>query len=142
MELKEFASYKSELSDLTNAVIAAQNMTLESQAKAAALIAEKSELEKEVVSLKAWEREAQRYELKEVASGMFAHAIKEALRGSEPFHQICSHCYQDNIKSIFQLQSHGRREDMYLCHRCKQTIRLPNTPISLPQKSEDWDQYS
>lgn len=128
MELKEFATHQGKLGELNAALVAAYGAALEFQAKAATLIAEKGELEKEIMDLKAWETEAQRYELHKVTPCQFVHLIKETMRGPEPVHWICSHCYQERVKSILQFQSEGvatQRTTVktYLCSRCKNTIR-------------------
>ena len=128
MELKEFAAHHGEFSELTNSLIAAQGLTLQFQAENATLITEKGTLEKEIVDLKAWGAEAQRYELQEVAAGVFVYAVKETERRAEPIHWICSHCYQECIKSILQFQgegvaTHRTTTKTYLCPRCKNTIQ-------------------
>jgi cell division protein FtsB len=118
VDLKEFAAHKGQFIDLTNAVIAAQGATLQFQAENASLIAEKNNLEKEIMRLKTWAAEKQRYELQEVATGVFAYVVKETMRNSEPSHWLCSHCYQENIKSILQSTSEG----IHTCFRCRNEI--------------------
>lgn len=118
IELKAFADHQVLLADLTGAVISAQGATLQFQAENAALISEKTNLEKELLRLKTWEAEKQRYELKEVGRNVFAYVLKESMRGGEPIHWICTNCYNDNVKSI--LQDFGT--EIRDCPRCKHRI--------------------
>lgn len=77
-----------------------------------ALIKRVAELEKEIMDLKTWDAEKDRYELKQPRIGSFVYALKqEFVDGGEPAHWICPHCYQQFKKSILQ------------------TIRIPNEGI-------------
>jgi hypothetical protein len=67
-----------------------------------ALLERVHELEQQVTDLKAWEKEKQRYELKQLAPGAFCYALKADASGSEPPHRVCAACYQHGKKSILQ----------------------------------------
>jgi hypothetical protein len=57
--------------------------------------------------------------LAEVASGVLAYAIKEAVRGAEPEHHLCPDCYQKGQKSLLQREYREvGRASLLVCHRC------------------------
>ena len=83
------------------------------------------DLEKEVASFETWEREKQRYELKNFGGNTFAYALKASEADGEPPHCICANCYQQDKKSI--LQSHGSdafSREMFDCPSCKTRFSL------------------
>ena len=51
------------------------------------------ELEAEVAGLKAQGTDKHRYELKNVAPGVFAYMLKPEARGGEAPHWLCQHCF-------------------------------------------------
>lgn len=59
-------------------------------------------LEKELLDLETWDARKQCYELKRLAGGSFAYAIKQSMSGAEPAHCLCTNCYQDRVESILQ----------------------------------------
>ncbi|WP_336979372.1 hypothetical protein [Altererythrobacter fulvus] len=79
--------------DAQQGLFAAQEM----QSAAAQRIAN---LEQEIVNLKDWEAEKQRYELADTGQGTPAYKLKEGMEASQPPHWICPHCYEQGKKSI------------------------------------------
>ena len=72
------------------------------QAAYFALSEERNELKAKLDRYDNWAEEAGRYELHEIGTGIFVYRIKEAVKGDEPLHNICPHCYQKGFKSILQ----------------------------------------
>lgn len=60
------------------------------------------ELETEMVKLKDWEAQKQRYELKTIPPGVFVRTLKPEKANGEPLHNICECCYQKGIHSTLQ----------------------------------------
>ena len=85
------------------AVIDLQQKILTAQEAQATLIKQVSELEEEVASLKAWNADKKRYELKDLRKGFFAYILKEGMENGEPPHALCTNCYQKGFKSILHL---------------------------------------
>jgi hypothetical protein len=101
------------------AVIELQEKLLSAQQAQSALSQLVDDLEKEVADLKKWGADKKRYELAEVASGVLAYAIKEAVRGAEPEHHLCPDCYQNGQKSLLQREYREvGRASLLVCHRC------------------------
>lgn len=80
------------------------------------------ELEQEIMRLKNWEAEKQRYELKPLRDGDYAptaYAVKESMTNGEPAHWICANCYQKGVKSILQAETRfPGRALVFVCHEC------------------------
>jgi hypothetical protein len=99
--------------DAQQALFAAQ----EAQSAGARRIAE---LEQEIVRLKDWETEKQRYQMKRFLPGSVAYCLKPEMAAGEPPHRICPSCYHEGKKGFFQAQpeikSRGR---VHLCTSCR-----------------------
>jgi predicted HTH domain antitoxin len=104
------------------AIIELQEKILSAQAAQAELVETMGELKKRVIELETWDTEKQRYELKELGPGLFCYAVKETIRGSEPFHCLCANCYGDRKKSFLQKRISGEYYDEYRCNSCDEKI--------------------
>ncbi len=102
MGVRDAAVIDSKMIELRDHLINAQNSIFESQAQQSTLIQRVHDLEKELMSIKAWEKEKERYQLIEPWRGCFLYALKEASKGTEPPHWICAQCYQEGRKSLLQ----------------------------------------
>jgi hypothetical protein len=89
-----------------------------------ALIERVRDLEQQIADLEAWEAEKQCYELTAAGNGTFAYAVKPAVQGGEPPHQICATCYQRGKKSILQPEIRTGRANVLACHECGAAIYL------------------
>jgi len=109
------------------AVIELQEKILTAQVEQAALLDQIRKLEKEVAGFETWEREKQRYELKNLGWGAFAYMLKKAERGTEPPRWICANCYEhDHIATVqYGIFKSGEGYTWY-CPSCKNTL-MPNT---------------
>jgi hypothetical protein len=102
------------------AVIELQEQILSAQQQQSELIERVRTLETEVANFETWETEKKRYQLKELAPhGIYAYAMKEEARGSEPMHWICPDCYQNrHISVLQQITRMPGRADVRLCQQC------------------------
>ena len=80
-------------------------------------------LEQEIVRLKDWEADKQRYELKDTGQGSLAYALKPSMDQGEPEHWLCPACYQQGKKSILKHETipEGRARSL-VCHPCGMDI--------------------
>lgn len=85
----------------------------EAQASGAQRIAE---LEQQIVRMKDWEREKQRYQMKSFYPGAVAYCLKPEMADGEPPHRICPACYENGKKG--HLQATGEQIRRYGVHRC------------------------
>lgn len=95
------------ISELIGELISAQMATSQ-------LVNEKRELEGRLLELENKLKDFERYELHEMAVGVFAYRLREACKNGEPIHYICPRCRNNGKK--FPLQ---RFEDsISITHRC------------------------
>ena len=106
------------------AVIELQKEILTAQEAQWALVKRVGDLETEVTRLKNWDADKARYQLSEIAPGIVALAIKDAMRNGEPFHRICANCAANGKKSYLQQHVHGVRLDEFRCNECKEVFRI------------------
>jgi Zn finger protein HypA/HybF involved in hydrogenase expression len=126
---------------LQSHILDAQQALLAAQEAQSALTKHIDKLEQEIVQLKGWEREKQRYELKELHAGSLAYALKISMCDGEPPHFICTNCYQKGRKSILQGFTDWAREHSLTCPDCKSKVvhswkRVDSPP---PQQTPDYD---
>lgn len=86
-------------------------------------------LEQEIVSLKHWEREKERYQLSGIGTVGFAYTPKEGMEGGEPMHWLCQPCFDTGHKSVLQFTevtstSGGRgMKSSWKCSRCSSVMK-------------------
>lgn len=73
---------------------------------------------KEVIQLKEWGEDKARYELKRLVPGINIYSVKEDQRGTEPPHDICADCYNNNRKSLLHITARGNGLTVYECRAC------------------------
>jgi hypothetical protein len=123
IDLRDGAMIQSKVIELQSAILAAQSNAFAAQDERATLIAQVSQLEKEVADLKAWDAEKQHYDLQDIGNGALAYVLKDTVHGYGPPHQICANCYTEGHKSILQRhQTNIGRFEYFMCHRCGGTI--------------------
>lgn len=107
------------LSEFMPKLLAAYASAFQFGVENSSLLQERDTLKKQVAELKDWAAEKSRYELAEAAPGVMVMRVKEAMRGSEPMHQICADCYQDGRKSFLQSETRTPgRDDFLVCFGC------------------------
>lgn len=110
--------------ELASAVAEVNGKLMEAQSAFFSIYEKQKELEKEVMDLKNWEREAERYELSQIAPGVFAYKLKAGVQPPEPSHMLCTNCYNERRKSILQLEFKNQFVERYICHHCKSEIKI------------------
>jgi hypothetical protein len=81
----------------------------------------KRDLEEKLAALERERCEFERYELAELAPGVFAYAMKKSFAGEEPGHHLCANCRAKGEKSILQ-RKHPKSTE-YECPRCRAVLR-------------------
>ncbi len=77
-------------------------------------------LEAEVVRLKDWSSERERYALKKFYPGTLSYVLKPEMSGSEPAHMLCKHCFDQTKKGTLQATSRvDQRYRIFVCSGCK-----------------------
>lgn len=127
-DAKVFQAKANELLQVANDAL---HRALETQTAHLALLESERELKRQLAQVEDWAAEKQRYELTEIGFGVFAYAVKEAIRGAEPPHCLCAHCYQKGEKSILQTKGIYLGQHVLRCDACKSEF-APSEERSTP----------
>jgi DNA-directed RNA polymerase subunit RPC12/RpoP len=111
------------------AVIEHQEKIIAAQIAQATLIERVRELEEQVAKLEEWNAEKKKYELRALAPGVFAYALKEEARGTTPMHCLCTRCYEHGRKSILQREREWDFGEELKCHECGSRLTVEEKPI-------------
>ena len=84
-----------------------------------------SDLEQEIVRLKDWTAEAQRYQLVNVRHGAIAYTSKKGMENGEPAYWLCANCFTQTRKSFLQHKGQNGPESSYGCDTCKGSFKVP-----------------
>ncbi|MDK9716700.1 MAG: hypothetical protein OEL57_02190 [Trichlorobacter sp.] len=116
--LAEYNEIVAAVSEVNTKLMSATGVALASQEKQVALTSRISELEKEIVKLKNWEREAERYQLTEICSGVFNLTVKPGMENGEPQHKLCTACFMKSKKGYLQRSDFNSQGTHYKCDCC------------------------
>ena len=122
IEVRDLAKFGDTFRKLLAEVLSAQQGALAAQTREAALLERISELEEEVTRFETWEREKQRYELKNLGFGSFAYMLKKEERGITPPHWVCANCYEHGHIATLRYVFAPKTGQRWLCPSCKNTI--------------------
>ena len=119
-----------------NKSIELQGVVLETLEKAIEAREEQSDqleriraLEAEVASLKNWDAEKQKYELRKSGEGSVSYMLKKEHRGSEPPHWLCPNCFTKGEKAfLFGIGTQKGRSWVYKCVRCNAEPAMDGDP--------------
>jgi rubrerythrin len=99
---------------------------ISAQTRYAASVEQVRDLEEKLRSFETWEREKQRYDLKDLGWGAFAYMLKPPERGSQPPTWKCTNCYEhDRIATMQNIMVKGTGQT-WTCPSCRSTIN-PST---------------
>ncbi|MFI5020606.1 MAG: hypothetical protein ACHQRJ_02990 [Alphaproteobacteria bacterium] len=116
--LRDAQAFQAKLIEFNSALIDAQTKVFSVNEERTTLIERVRALEQELVSIKAWEAEKQRYQLEELPPGVFVYALKPEMAAGEPSHRICQTCYQRGKKSLLQASEPTSGQQHLTCHEC------------------------
>jgi hypothetical protein len=104
-----------------------------------------SDLEQEIVRLKDWKGEKQRYKLHPIDVGSVAYVPKPGMENGEPPYWLCASCFEEGHRSILQYQRNvtggGGAKSIYKCGRCQNELAVfwhysPAQPYVPPQGAQ------
>lgn len=106
---------KARVSELQSSmsVLHATYLSLQSQNEELSKLNNK--LEKELAKINNFNKEAKRYEIRELCAGVVVYALKKDNANQEPMHYLCPNCYQERRKSILQLHAKSYHGARYNC---------------------------
>ena len=121
--LANYNEIVAKVSEVNAKLMGANGVALAAQEKQSALVARVQELEREVTRLKDWKAEAETYEVREVASGVFAYLPRGHAGKFQPAHKLCANCFNQGTKSLLQQQRvEVERQLSLVCHKCKANV--------------------
>ena len=112
----QFAELQQVLIQLNTNAFAIQTQNL-------SLLREKDDLEKQIVQLKNWKAEKQRYSLIEIHDGLVVYAVKESMSNGEAPHSLCANCFNNGKKSFLNTIDGARGFSMLACSVCKAQLQ-------------------
>lgn len=119
LDIRDAALIREKIAEITSVLITAQSQTLSVQSDLTAAIEEIRQLKKRIVQMEDWSAEKQRYELREIITGVFAYLPKKDVDTTEPAHCLCAKCYNAGVKSILQAEVVAvGRVHLMICHTC------------------------
>ncbi|WP_260928202.1 hypothetical protein [Novosphingobium sp. 9] len=127
--------------DFQRALIEATQALANAQASEAAAAARIRDLEDQIVKLKDWSAEKERYALHDIGRGAFAYVPKLGMENAEPPHWLCVNCFDHGRKSALQNKGNGvgnrtiaerGLDKTFACNHCSASIQVSwnNNPVS------------
>ena len=81
-------------------------------------------LESEVVELRYFEVERERYVLHQWPSGALTYRVKPEAQGEEPDHHLCPACYAQAVKSLLQPAGIEKGHRALRCQKCHEVYLI------------------
>lgn len=136
VDLRDAQLVQSKVIELQSVILSAQSSAMLAQQEQFTLVERIRSLETEVADLKAWDTQADEYELKQIDRAAFAYMKKEAMRGPEPAHWLCVNCFEHKRRSVLQDQGRSKADaqmEVFGCPTCRATLmvhwrRKPSEP--------------
>jgi hypothetical protein len=123
--MKVDAAVTAKTVELQGILATAMSQVLELQQGLIAAHARVRELEAEKSSRSAFDADAGRYDLRAVAEGGFAYALKSDAANGQPEHWLCASCFDQRKKSILQYAKADLGRKIYACPNCQTQIFIP-----------------
>jgi hypothetical protein len=120
--------------ELQSLILEAQQGLFSAQEAQSASAHRIAQLEQEIMQLKDWSAEAQRYQLVNIHLGAVAYMPKPGMENGEPAHWLCANCFNQRRKSFLVFKGQDRRvgggrgdESNYGCDACKSSFKVSYT---------------
>ena len=120
--LAEYNEIVAAVSEVNTKLMSATGVALASQEKQMSLSNRVSELEKEIAELKNWNSEAERYQLSETGTKVYAFILKAGMEKTEPPHKLCTACFGKKQKGYLQFFKQDGYGDHFKCDLCHNEV--------------------
>jgi hypothetical protein len=112
---------KEQISPLLDTIIDLQSHILSINTEYQTILDDRDRIRQEIVNLKNWENEKEKYKLFEPGGGVFVYVPKDAQKPGEPEYHLCANCFQnENRKSMLQRKGMAGFEVFkHYCPFCK-----------------------
>jgi hypothetical protein len=117
VQLVKDTETRQKIIELQTSILDLHDRVRQAQVEQDELVKVKDELERKLLEHQQWGAEAARYELRQLADGIFVYALKAEHKEGQPDHFLCPHCFEQKKRSILQHPVAGYAN--YMCHACK-----------------------
>lgn len=132
------AKRNSQLIEFQRVIIQLQSSIAAIQNQNASLLRDKDDLEKQIVAMKNWDGEKQRYALTTIWESSVAYALKKSMSNGEPPHWLCPRCYDNGKKAILNPFYGANNLYSVACPICSVAFHYPWSGVgSAPQYATD-----
>lgn len=126
--IRDTVLVQSKVVELQQVIISAQQAAIAANSEHSELVETIGDLKNQIVKLKDWEAEKQKYELKKYGP-ILLYAQKEGMEYTEPPHNLCQKCYNSGQKSILTEESRNPgRARVFVCHTCRSDYYVVGSP--------------
>jgi hypothetical protein len=112
-----------EISKLHEIIVSAQQSAITANLSQLEIIQQNRALEEKLAQFERWDHEKTRYQLRDVNPGrgsVFVWALKPGVQDDEPFHVLCTRCFEQRRRSIIQGTADLRKaQRVHICLECK-----------------------
>lgn len=138
--LTEYNEIVAAVSEVNTKLMDATAVALSSQEKQSLLTNRVTELEKEIVELKNWNHEAERYVLTALCPDVTVYTLKPGMEEGEPEHKLCTACFGKRQKGYLNQTTSDANGTCYECNVCETKLcdyshkkKMP--PLNIPTGS-------
>lgn len=128
IDAKVEGEIKEKVIAINDALLETQQRMFDVQASHAEMVEKLRTLQAQLLTLQSWSQEKERYQLHRTDAGGFLYRLKPTETGTEPEHDICAQCYENNIKSILQSAPMANWYQVLVCHRCNSSVQIKRVP--------------
>ena len=114
--------------NIQRALLDAQSAAFDDRERHTAQQRRVTELELELAKVHQWEEEKARYQLTECATGTLVYVLKEDFANGDPVHRLCVKCFDEDRKSVLQVENRHSGGESVRCHHCNNKMVLSPFP--------------
>ena len=138
-ESRKDSIVKEKTIELRNTIMDIQMSFTELYEKYSTLLQENNGLKENIMQISEWKQTESQYELINVSAGNFAYIPNDTHPNPNPFHCLCTNCYEKRKKSILQLKRQlSSTASNYFCPECGMIILIlsKNIPNHQPNPQQ------
>lgn len=144
--LKNQVDVQMKAAELLNVIIDLQAKLQDAQAVSATIQSDLREARAKQRELDNWTAEKKHYRLQRLDAGGLVYRYHAAPEDNTPPHDLCSQCYEKNIKSILQPGTESWFK-VLKCHQCNliaRAERIESAGVTVDESPRDtiWDDYT
>jgi DNA-directed RNA polymerase subunit RPC12/RpoP len=142
LAMNKDAAINEKATELYGIIFSLHKDLLTLQSEYSALLKLKGDLEEQLNQFNIWSKTESQYKLLEASKGIFVRVSINSSQTQEPIHWLCTNCWEDKKKSIYQFTAESSTHTMYRCPRCNNEIAVRNTNPGIfpsrPSNSGGW----